>query len=226
MLGGDYDIDASALFPSYDEYAKLMRDHFYRLANYYQRSSAGYGRSFWGLKHQIRNAQSFAAFMQLVPGARYVFVYRNVFDVARSDRARFPGDYRVPESFAALGRKWSRNMEFMRAVNWPNVIHLEYTTLQNDADRVITMLETHCGVPNIDRQVFYNRINVSPIIDKLSVDEALTSYRRPADLNGPECEALRAVAGDDCARFGYAVPDWATAKPPVTSIREQPQATD
>src|SRR5262249_11390796 len=100
VLGGNYDIDASAMFPDYEDYAKLMKAHFYEIANYYEKWSREYGRRVWGLKHQIRNADNFAAFMGLLPAARFVFVYRNVFDVARSDRARFPGDYTSTASFA------------------------------------------------------------------------------------------------------------------------------
>src|SRR5262245_7763501 len=51
VLSGDYDIDASALFPDFGLYAQLMRSHFYALARYYERLTHRYGRPIWGLKH-------------------------------------------------------------------------------------------------------------------------------------------------------------------------------
>ena len=206
VLGGHHDVDASAMFPDYEAYARLMREHLDRLAAYYREWSEEYGRSVWGLKHQIRRADSFAAFMRFFPAARYVFVYRNVFEVARSDRARFPQDYRRPEDFAALGRNWARNLEFMRSVKGANVLHLQYAELSQDIPQLVARLEAHCGVSGIKPEVFDRRINVSPIIDALNPGEVETGYRPPAALSPAEDDALRAVAEDPCRRFGYEVP--------------------
>src|SRR5581483_1751762 len=81
VLGGNLDVDASAMFPDYLGYAKLMRGHLSGIAEYYRLRSLEAGRLVWGLKHQIRQAESFAAFMHYLPTARYLFVYRNIFDV-------------------------------------------------------------------------------------------------------------------------------------------------
>lgn len=206
VLGGNYDIDASAMFPDYLEYAKIMRGHFHRIAEYYRARSLDYGRSVWGLKHQIRQAESFAAFMQFLPAARYVFVYRNIFDVARSDRARFPRDYSDASSFTRLGRNWVRNMEFMRSVRNPNVLHLEYADIKKDVPGLIASVERHCAVTGIRPEVFDRRINVSPVIDRLDPEETRTSYRAPAELSSAEYEVLRTETAPHCQRFGYAIP--------------------
>src|SRR5690349_16149172 len=71
VMSGDYDIDASSLFPDYRSYAQLMRSHFYAIARYYERLTLGYGCRIWGLKHQVRQANAFSAFLQLLPHACY-----------------------------------------------------------------------------------------------------------------------------------------------------------
>src|SRR5687768_5121961 len=118
VLGGS-DIDASAMFPDYDPYGRLMREHFYRIVRYYDEQTRGCGRELWGIKHQIRRLDGFAAFLRLLPTGRYIFVYRNVFDVARSDKARFPSDYGAPQQFALLGRQWASHSEFLRRIASP-----------------------------------------------------------------------------------------------------------
>jgi hypothetical protein len=203
LAGGD--IDASAMFPDYDAYGRLMREHFYRIARYYDQQTRGYGREIWGVKHQIRRLDGFATFLRLLPRARYVFVYRNVFDVARSDKARFPGDYSAPESFALLGRSWARHTEFLRRIASPSVLHLEYDDLTQRPQEVINRVEAHCHVSGIDPGVFRRRLNVSPVIDRLSEPEKQTAYREPVGLTSAELNALRPIVEQACSRFGYAV---------------------
>lgn len=209
VLGGFSDIDASALFPDYEEYAGIMRRHFYAIAQYYERATLSYGRNIWGLKHQIRRFEAFSMFRQLLPTARYIFLYRNIFDIARSDKARFPLDYRNPDSFTALGRNWSRNTGLMRKIVQPNVLHVEYEELSREPLEVIAKLHAHCPLSGIRPEVFRNRINVSPIIDQLAEKEIVTSYRPPADLTNADLEALRSEVEDACRTNGYVVPSWA-----------------
>jgi len=211
VLGGKYDIDASAMFPDYLGYVRVMRAHLDRIAEYYRAQSLDAGRPVWGLKHQIRQAESFAAFMRYLPNARYLFVYRNIFDVASSDRARFPRDYPDVQSFVRLGRNWAQNMDFMRSVRTANVLHLEYDDINKDVTSLIAKIEGHCRVAGIKPEVFERRINVSPVIDRLSREEAVTSYRPPAELSASELDALRTAAAAACQRFGYAVPAGAVA---------------
>ncbi|MCP4380697.1 MAG: sulfotransferase [Hyphomicrobiales bacterium] len=222
VLAGNYDIDASAMFPDYEDYARTMRSQLYQVAGYYRKWSLSYDRQVWGLKHQIRRAESFAAFMNFFPRARFVFIYRNIFDVARSDRARFPNDYPSAENFAALGRKWRHNMDFMRSVRRDNVLHIEYAEIESDGQRFVSLLEEHCGVPGIKPDVFSHRINVSPVIDTLDAQETKTSYRPPASLSLAEYDALRLETSDHCARFGYPVP----SPEELSSALRQPQEDD
>jgi hypothetical protein len=204
VLGGG-DIDASAMFPDYATYGRLMREHFYHMVRYYDEQTRGCGRQVWGLKHQIRRLDGFGAFLRLLPGGRYVFVYRNVFDVARSDKARFPSDYGAPQQFAVLGRSWTTHSEFMRGIATPNVLHLEYDDLTQRPQEVIARVEAHCHVSGIDPGVFRRRLNVSPVIDRLSEPEKQTAYREPVGLTSAELNALRPVVEQACSRFGYAV---------------------
>jgi hypothetical protein len=206
VLGGHYDVDASAMYPDYDGYVRLMVANFYRLSRFYDAQSHRHGRSMWGIKHQIFSLQGFSFFVRLLPQARYIFLYRNVFDVARSGKARFPQSYRSVENYAALGRNWSQNTQFMRSRSGNNFLHLEFAEVMDRPDEVIDRIEAHCGITGIDPAVFRHRINVSPVLDQLTEAEQQTSYRQPVALTQAELSALLPEAEAACRRFGYPLP--------------------
>ena len=209
VLSGDYNIDASSMFPDYGPYAQLMRSHFYAIAGYYKRLTLAYGRRIWGLKHQVRQAKAFSAFLQLLPRACYIFVYRNIFDIVRSDKARFPKNYPDPVSFSFVGKSWARNTTFLRKLSTFNVLHIEHDELSSDVSGVIARIESHSGITGIRPQAFATRINVSADQEQLSEIEAKTGYRSPAGLTEPELNALLSEVEEPCRRLGYAVPEWA-----------------
>lgn len=208
VLDAGEDVDGSALFPDYGTYARLMRQHFYAMARYYQQETEKYGRHLWGLKHQIRRPEAFTIFVQLMPRARYIFVYRDVVDVARSDKARFPNDYVTMNAYTILGSMWARNTNLLRGMTGPNVLHLEFSEL-GDADAMVEKLSAHCGVSGIRKEVFARRINVSPVIDRLEDGEQRSGYRAPVALGEQERAALiagvRRVGGGAAARMGAAI---------------------
>jgi hypothetical protein len=211
VLSGDYNIDASAMFPDYDSYARLMCSHFYAIAQYYERLTQSYGRQIWGLKHQLRRIKSFSIFLKLLPHARYIFVYRNIFDIVRSDKARFPKHYADLARFSAAGKLWARNTEFLRRVSGSNVLHIEHDELSADVSGVIAKIEAHSGVTGIQPEVFATRINVGTHFDKLSEVETKTGYRPPVDLSRPELAALLSAVEEPCRQLGYAIPEWVLA---------------
>lgn len=203
LLSGDYDFDASMLYPDYEAYVKMMRDNLARMYQFYESSTAGYGYEGWGLKHQIRDADAFLQFMKLFPRLRYIFVYRNIVDVARSEKARYPHQYPEPRCFAALGQRWSGNIEAMRRVAGAEIFHLEYRELAEAPEQTMEKLKAFCGLDHIDPAIFERRVNVSPLLDRLSEEERETGYRRPSRLSAQDHAALLLHAEATCRRLGY-----------------------
>lgn len=206
VLQGDYDFDASMLFPDYGTYARLMRENLDRIYRYYEDSSLGYGYERWGLKHQIRQAGRFLEFVKIYRDARYVFIYRGVMDVARSEKARFGREYPRPQNWAIFGETWSRNIEAMRSLTGANVLHLEYSEVTAAPTSTIARVEGFCGVSGINPAVFDRRVNVTPVLDRLTDEEKSTSYRDPVPLTDVEQAALMSKATATCRKYGYPVP--------------------
>ncbi len=203
VLSGDCDFDASMLYPDYEEYARIMTDHLLRMFRYYERKSKYYGYETWGLKHQIRSAKAFLAFFRFFRSARYIFLYRNIIDAAKSDKARFPTKYNKPENFGTLGLVWSSNVQFMRQMTGNNVLHLDYRDISPPSSVMIENIKQFCGISHMDNDIFQKRINVSPILDSLSVTEKTSNYRAPKELTEAECEALLLHARETCRQLGY-----------------------
>ncbi len=206
VLRGDYDFDASMLFPDYGTYARLLRENIDRIYRYYEDASLSYGFERWGVKHQIRQAGRFISFVRTYPDARYVFIYRGILDVARSEKARFGREYPHPQNYASLGETWSRNVEAMRRLTRPNVLHLEYAEVAASPTATIARLEAFCGVSGINHAVFERRVNVTPVLDRLTDEERSSSYRDPVPLTAAEQEALMSRAAAACRKYGYPLP--------------------
>lgn len=206
LLAGEYDFEASMLFPDYVAYAKVMRENIDRIYRYYEDAALGFGYDVWGIKSQIRRLSGFVEFMRIYPKAKYVFVYRNIVDAARSEKARFGHEYKGPAAWAAFAETWSQNVAAMRARQGPNFLHVEYADMAADAAGTIAKMEAFCGVGGIRPEVFERKVNVTPVLDRLNEDEKASSYRPPAELTDAEQKALLARAAETCRRFGYAIP--------------------
>jgi hypothetical protein len=127
-------------------------------------------------------------------------------DVARSEKARFGREYPRPQNWATFGETWSRNIEAMRSLTGANVLHLEYSEATAAPTSTIARVEAFCGVSGINPAVFDRRVNVTPVLDRLTDEEKSTSYRDPVPLTEVEQAALMSKATATCRKYGYPVP--------------------
>jgi hypothetical protein len=203
VIRGDYDFDASMLYPDYDGYVKIISSILLRLYRYYADQSTMNGFRNWGIKHNIRSTVAFAAFVELLPQIRYIFITRNVIDIAKSEKARFAAAYRSPADYAALAARWCSNMQLMRRLDGPRFLKLEYQDVVDRPDQTIETIAEFCRLTTIDRRVFLRKVNVSPVLDRLSEAERQTEYRPPLPLAQTEVAAIVNVAGALLSELGY-----------------------
>ena len=203
ILSGDYDFDASMLFPEFEDYARLMAENLRNVYRFYDQKSKTYGFKTWGIKYQIRRADAFLAFARFFPGARYILVYRNIMEVAKSEKARYPSLYQEANSFEKLAQVWSRNISLMRRIQGDNMLHLEYRDLSPASAETIEKIRQFCELSHMDSKIFQKKLNVSPLLDKLSEEEKSSNYRPPEALTSVEHEALCRHALETCRKQGY-----------------------
>lgn len=203
VIDGIYDFDASMLFPDYAGYVRVIAGNAHRLYRYYAEQSALDGFAGWGIKHNIRSAAAFAAFVELFPQSRYIFITRNVIDVAKSEKARFAVEYRSPADYAALAVRWCRNVQLMRRLEGPRFLKLEYQEVVDRPQRIIETIAGFCRLKQIDERVFQRKVNVSPVLDRLSPAERQSEYRPPQELAAAETAAIVRIAGPMLSELGY-----------------------
>jgi len=203
MLRERADFEASSLFPPLDDYIAGLGQAFRGLLGVYAADAARLGFSRWGLKHQIRGQNSFALMPQLLPEARYVMIYRDLIDVARSAKARWPGDFKGPEDYRRFARNWHDNVKTMRSLEGDRFLLFKYETFAVDPEAHLKRLESFTGLSNIDRAVMTRRINDQPQYRLDAGGAADAAYRKPAALQPGEVKLLLSESEALYRELGY-----------------------
>lgn len=198
---GEADQDMSGLLPPYNSVSQLLKKQFYEYFYLYNHDAISMDRERWGFKHQIISLSGFLSFHNLASTARYIFMYRDIIEVLKSYRARF--GLEGPAQAAHLSEKWKNHVSAMRSLDGENCLHIELTDLERDPEHWARKIEDHCSLPPINIDVLKKKINVSDIIDSLSVEEKALRYRAPAELSNSEIDAILTKCGDFRSQLGY-----------------------
>src|SRR6185503_5103647 len=94
----------SNLWPDTSRFMELGVDAFCRAVGLYERCSRECGFDRWGIKHPAGSQATIRRLAQLLPSAKFVFIYRNLYDVARSAKAR--GFIASAQQCAAFAQQW------------------------------------------------------------------------------------------------------------------------
>ena len=161
LLSGQADIDGTSLFPDYRAYLAAIRQSFYHIIRHYDATSGRLGFERWGIKHQLRSVPGFRFLTHLLPGARYVFIYRDVLPVARSMKARWPAEYAGEAKMHQLGAAWCSGMRQILDRGGIDALVLRYEDFIADPAPALAALETFLGVDGIDPKVMLTKINMN-----------------------------------------------------------------
>jgi len=195
------DFEASSLFPDFDNYLRALIGSFRLLLRSYRDDAAALGFERWGIKHQIRNQTSFTIIPRLLPDARYVMIYRDLLPVARSAKARWPGDFRGPQDWRRFARNWADNIRTMQRLSGDAFLLLKYEEFIADPETHLQRLERFVGIEGIDRAVMTRRINDQP---RFAPDgSAIADYRPPQELSEEETGLMMAECEPFYRELGY-----------------------
>ncbi|QEX17026.1 hypothetical protein FRZ44_23220 [Hypericibacter terrae] len=197
------DFEASSLFPDFDNYLRALIGSFRLLMRSYRDDAAALGFERWGIKHQIRNQTSFALLPRLLPDARYVMIYRDLLPVARSAKARWPGDFRGPQDWRRFARNWADNIRTMQRLSGDAFLLFKYETFTADPEPHLQRLERFVEIEGIDRAVMARRINDQP---RFAPDgTAITDYRPPQEVSAEETSLMMGECEPFYRELGYGV---------------------
>lgn len=198
---------SSNLWPDTLMYLKQAVETFRTFVYFYQGCSEQYGFRRWGLKHPFANVEVFDQFYELLPTARYIYIYRNLFDVARSSKARKFA--KTPQDFAALATAWSDSVRVLRRSRADNLLVIKYEELLSRPADWIARIEQFTGIQGIKPKVMDKKFNT--FRGETKNGHSPTEYIEPAALTEQERENLSRRAADVLAAENYT--DSATPEP-------------
>jgi hypothetical protein len=201
LLAGHADIDGTALYPDHKAFLAAARDSFYHVVRHYDATSRRLGFARWGLKHQIRAVPGFRFLARLLPGARYVFIYRDVLPVARSMKARWPKEYAGAAMMRKIGFAWRNGLGEILARKGGDSLLLRYEDFVAEPAAGLAALEAFLELPGIDSEVLKLKVNsFAPAPDSPAMR---STYRAPAALTREEEAALLSGSAGMRRRLGY-----------------------
>lgn len=198
---GNTGIDATALFPDYRQYVQALLRGFYGLADFYDSYARTLGFRHWGLKHQIRACDGLHNFLVLLPRARPVCLYRDLMDVARSYRARWPQRLETAQQRIAFGERWAKNLTYLMSIRRDKLL-IRYEDMVADPDTHVAQISDFLGI-TVSRAVFEVRINIPATKDDLASKARGGGYIRPAEISKKDKSDLLLRAGEVYEKVGY-----------------------
>lgn len=165
-------------------------------AQYHALCSQKLGKPVWGFKSPQYGLDEVSSLARYVPNTKSIFVYRNIVDVIRSNKAR--GWCQTPEQLQALCRTWvARNAPVTKLVAdggatvSRDVCAFKYEDLIADIPAAIAKLQTFAGLKNIPPEAASKKIN--------TWDESGSKtdvYLEPEDLDGQEMDTLKTICAE------------------------------
>jgi len=203
FLNTDFDFEASSLFPDYIDYLQSTRAGFHNIISYYGAHAKEHGFERWGIKHQIRQYDGFRFVLGLLPHARYIFIYRDLLDVARSAKSRWPKRFSQLDEYRRLGQLWQKNLRSILDLRGDNFLTFRYETLIADPEHHLDLLEDFVDIRGINRDVVNIKINRHPVLSETNIKKAKNVYREPENMIDQETVALFADCSDFYNERGY-----------------------
>jgi len=190
----------SNLWPDTQTFMMIAFEAFYKAALLYQQQTQQDGISRWGVKNPLTEPQMIERLTVLMKGAKFVFIYRSLFDVARSAKAR--QFIKNETELRNYGVQWAHNLTTVLNAKWGHVQIIRYEDLLSEPDAHIQQLEQFAGISGIDRSVMDRKINT--FTGQTENGMSPTGYIPPADLTSKEQTILREAAGSALQLGGYA----------------------
>ena len=195
LASGDHSGWYPSALPNYEGYLDALAGAFQLVVNVYQKSSIELGYVRWGTKLPYAGSGQVQAINTLLPHSKHLYIYRNIFDVMRSIKAR----------------KWVENKESFRLVcnNWINSIRqnvdnhgncewfhfVSYEKLIENPKVESEKIQKFLGLNDLDQKVFDHKVNT--FVGEQAEGHSESQYVKPEKLTTFEyqiCEELHEQA--------------------------------
>ena len=157
-LAGTLEDWRPGLTPPAEIMTKVWVETYYQMPFLLQSHAGSIGRPVWGFKHPSFDRDTIKAMLSFMPQARVIYVFRNLYDVLSSAKARkFVNTRNQVIKFCA---QWAKNMsEAAELAQDERVLFIKYESLMEQKQDFVRMLEMFTKAENIDIDVFDIKLN-------------------------------------------------------------------
>ena len=180
------------LLPPSSVLMKAWVETYYQMPSVLAQYADSIGRPQWGFKYPGLTRDAIKAFLQLMPQARVVYVFRNLYDVLKSAKAR--RFVNTPEETVEFCAQWATNMnEIAPLIGNDRITFLKYEDFVTQREAHVQFLEQRLGVTGLDVSVFEAKINTFKGAEEGGFSPS--GYIEPVDLSEADRATISETAG-------------------------------
>jgi hypothetical protein len=186
------------LIPPTSVVLKAWVEIYYQLPSTLADYGQSIGRPLWGFKRPNFSCDLLRAILMLLPRTKVIYVYRDLYDVLKSAKAR---RFVVSEAeVTAFCATWAANMSQTMALRRDGRFYfLRYEDLVAHRREQVQRLERFTGARKIEDRVFATRVNT--FAGAQSDGHSPNQYIEPAPLTATEQAIAEREAGAVMAQF-------------------------
>ena len=195
LASGDHSGWYPSALPNYEGYLDALAGAFQLVVNVYQKSSIELGYVRWGTKLPYAGSGQVQAINTLLPHSKHLYIYRNIFDVMRSIKARKWVDSK--ESFRLVCNNWinsiRQNVDNHGNCEWFHFV--SYEKLIENPKIESEKIQKFLGLNDLDQKVFDHKVNT--FVGEQADGHSESQYVKPEKLTTFEyqiCEELHEQA--------------------------------
>lgn len=191
VLKGEVNDWITDLMPDMTAYHRELGLACFSMFRFYRDYAVKQGRPAWGFKVAGWGWQQIAPFKQVMPGAKVIYIVRDLIGCLKSARAvDMVSGIEDVHQMAVL---WKHNLESLLAQGEnPDVLLLEYHDLLDNPGPVLEVLAGFTGSDRIDASVLTRRINTRVGQDERSPGN--DGFITPAELSEEEITLAREIS--------------------------------
>jgi hypothetical protein len=183
---------------------------FYK--QHYDEATSMVNKEIWAVKFPMLEFTRVARIADLISDLKCIYIYRNVFDVIRSQKSK--GWISTRQNVIESCLEWVKNTDVVAALkkndfqNQPAMLHVvQYEDLVLNLDSNLKAIEAFTGLRGIRPEVADTKVNTWITASKEDMAPAV-SYREPEPLSPEDVETIRTICA---SRMDELYPDFEAA---------------
>jgi len=198
VLHGEVNHWLLELMPDIDGYLSVLQKSALAGIAYCREYAIRSGRPVWGMKYPGWSPITLRLISNVMPGARFIFILRNLADCVKSAKAQRM--IYTKEEVHQFCQKWLEGVTYANGMcSNDAALVLHYEDLVAQPEETLAQLASFSGLHDLDRSVLEHKINVW--MGQQFSTQSRDGYIPPAELS----EAEAAIVAEAMAQFKQAI---------------------